>query len=475
MEDFIDSSVSSFTNFLSEKKIILKEQKGNNPLVSFALKIPGFQFEKLDSFIRYFERSFYFEKPASKFQLLGLDEALVIQESGDRRFAVTDKKIRELKNNFINNWDEIEIKHIPSFVGGMKFTVEHNDSDWGDFSDSTWFVPELMLLRENGQTYFVFSFLYAPPNSLESVKNKLRNKLEIILKLNSQEKTKNKAEVRKIEGTSPKDKKKWKNLIEQALDKIEDKHIDKVVLSRRVEIILSEEPNFSEIIEQLGNNYPECFLFIYHRGKSTFFGATPEKLADFYNGKIEFDALAGSAPRGKDAPEDEKIERELLQDEKNLNEHKFVIDYIKESISPFTENMAVSKEFTIKKLANIQHLFTKISADLNSSSSMLNLIKELYPTPAICGIPKDSASNIIKKLETHRRGLYSGIIGWFSLNDEGEFAVAIRSAVNINNRVIAFAGGGIVASSNPDAEYKETELKLKPILSLFNNENKNKS
>jgi len=96
------------------------------------------------------------------------------------------------------------------------------------------------------------------------------------------------------------------------------------------------------------------------------------------------------------------------------------------------------------------------------------LIKELYPTPAICGYPKDAALHLIKKSEVYYRGMYSGIIGWFNLEENGEFVVALRSALAVNNKITAFAGNGIVDDSNPETEYKETELKLKTILSLFN-------
>ena len=204
-----------------------------------------------------------------------------------------------------------------------------------------------------------------------------------------------------------------------------------------------------------------------------FFGATPERLAEFSNGMIEIDALAGSAPRGKTPDEDLIIEKELLNDKKNLNEHNIVLDYVKTSIARYTDQITIEKNCSIKKLANIQHIWSKITAVVNAPNSIFNILKELYPTPAICGLPKDTALHLIKKMEGYRRGLYSGIIGWFNFEDEGEFAVAIRSALYTNNRLIAYAGCGIVPDSDPESEYKETELKLKTIMSLFTNENKN--
>ncbi|MGE5438824.1 MAG: chorismate-binding protein, partial [Bacteroidota bacterium] len=100
------------------------------------------------------------------------------------------------------------------------------------------------------------------------------------------------------------------------------------------------------------------------------------------------------------------------------------------------------------------------------------IMEGLHPTPAVCGVPQADAMNVIKKMEDYHRGMYAGIVGWFNFKKEGEFAVAIRSALLKGRKLYAFAGGGIVEGSDPAAEYKETELKLKPILALFDNENK---
>ena len=143
------------------------------------------------------------------------------------------------------------------------------------------------------------------------------------------------------------------------------------------------------------------------------------------------------------------------------------INLFKSVIDNFGENITLSERPSVKRLKNIQHLLTKIAGDLKPDTSAMNILRELHPTPAVCGFPKDAALNLIKKIENQRRGLYSGIIGWFNLNNEGEFAVAIRSAVTYGNKLVAFAGSGIVEGSEPDAEFEETEMKLKPILSLF--------
>ena len=474
MEDLISNSINSFSKFLTEAEPKLKKRNSGSILVSFVLQISNFQIENKKNFLlKLYERSFYFEKPKEDFSIIGIDEILTISENGEGRFAITDKKIKEWKNNFVNNWETVSIKRIPLFLGAMKFTPEHNDEIWQDFNDSTWFVPEVMLLIENSNQFLFFNFTYSQSTSKNSILKKFQKKVEKIFSDETINANQNHPKVIGIEGNTPKDKKKWKNLVSEGIQKIGENQIEKIVLSRKVELKLSDEPNLDYILSKLKSGYPECYLFIYHHGKSSFFGATPEKLAEFSDGNVEIDALAGSAPRGLTEAEDKKIEDELLKDNKNLNEHNFVVTHIKSSITNLTNDFSMDENHKIKKLANIQHILTKITAKMNEPNMILNLLKELFPTPAICGNPKDTSLHLIKKMEGYRRGLYSGIIGWFNFNDEGDFAVAIRSALSTNNKLIAFAGCGIVEDSDPESEFKETELKLKTIMSLFINENKN--
>ena len=468
MEYFINSAVNSFSGFLDQNRTNLKESKTASPIVSFVLKTDGLDLSgKIDYLIKYYESSFYFEKPDEDFLIIGVDEVFSISENGDKRFAATDKKVKELKNNFINNWGSISLENKPLFVGGMKFNVEHPDDDWKDFSDSIWFIPEQVIVKSKKNWFFFFNFIYNSSFSEENLIEKFKSKLQNLIKpfkVNTSENVK----INRLTGNSPKDRKKWKALVNTCMENIFNHKIDKIVLSRRIELLLSGELNLDYVINHFKEKYPECYLFIFHKGKSSFFGATPERLARFCDGIINIEALAGSAPRGLSEEEDSILEKNLLDNQKDIFEHDFVVNHIKDSISALVENIIIENEHSIKKLHNIQHISTAISARMNSHHTPLNIIRELFPTPAVCGIPKEVSLNLIKKLENYYRGLYSGIIGWFNFDDQGEFAVAIRSALNSGNKLIAFAGSGIVEKSDPDLEYNETELKFKPILSLFN-------
>jgi menaquinone-specific isochorismate synthase len=246
--------------------------------------------------------------------------------------------------------------------------------------------------------------------------------------------------------------------------------LKKIVLSRKVELIFTTDISVEPLLKNLKLNYPECTVFLFHLGKSSFLGASPETLAKIDGSEITLEILAGSADRGKDNSEDLKIEMESLKSEKNLREHEIVVEYIKDCLTKAVEEIEISKP-SVKKLTNIQHLKSTVKFNLNEHNSFINIIGKIHPTPAVCGLPADIALNLIKKTENHQRGLYAGLTGWFNLHNEGEIVLAIRSALAAGNKLIAYAGCGILDGSNPDTEYEETELKLKPFLSIFNNEN----
>ena len=147
-------------------------------------------------------------------------------------------------------------------------------------------------------------------------------------------------------------------------------------------------------------------------------------------------------------------------------------DFISDILIKYSNNVRIIEEKQIRKLDNIQHLITRISAELNSNENLFELIDSLFPTPAVCGVQKKSAMKLIRELESHDRGLYSGIIGLIDFDGNCELAVSIRSALVKENKVTAFAGAGLVKNSDPYEEFLETNLKLNTILSLFTDENK---
>ncbi|HEX2868347.1 MAG TPA: isochorismate synthase [Ignavibacteriales bacterium] len=421
-----------------------------------------------------YEKSFYWEKPDEETQIIALGELISINENGKGRFAAIEKKVKAAREGFVSNWDELGIDHIPLFVGGMKFTQENHSEVWENYADSNWFVPKLLIYIKGSEKVIVCNFLLLQEVSKDRLVSEFDQRISQIFsrRENNTHAAAAHPRVAEILGNTPKDKKKWMESVKKAIGTIESGELDKIVLSRQVELKLSEEPYVYELLGRLRENYPECYLFAFHSGKSTFFGASPERLIKLSGEWIEADALAGSAPRGKEENEDREFEEKLLKSQKDLMEHNTVITYFENLFKDYSSEVIYETPPKIKKLKNIQHLWTPLRIRLNSSHRIFSIMESLHPTPAVCGVPQADAMNVIKKMEDYHRGMYAGIVGWFNFRKEGEFAVAIRSALLKGKKLFAFAGGGIVEGSDPAVEYKETELKLKPILALFENENK---
>jgi menaquinone-specific isochorismate synthase len=460
---------TEFINFLQAAH--QKTSKSGNTIITYTFSLDGINlFSNLYPIAKGFEKYFYWDKPTSDFSFIALGELLSIKESGKARFIYTDKKVREILSNFFCNDNEVNEK-IPLFVGGLKFLPENEKSIWEDFSDSHWFVPKIIVSKVNNNEYVTFNFIFNSDASNKKIAEEFDKRLALIKQI-KQENFVPTPKVLHLNGNSPKDKKRWQESVRKTLEKIESDIITKVVLSRMVEIEIEKEPNVFNFISSFREDYADCYIFSFHSGKSTFFGASPEKFIQLGPEFIYTDALAGSAPRGKNEIEDDELAKELLERTKDLNEHKTVLDFIEQQFKTADSAISFDSKPQIKKLKNIQHLWTPVQIKVTGENSIFQILEKLHPTPAVCGLPQNSAIQVIKETEDYPRGLYSGIVGWFNRYRFGEFTVSIRSALNIGKKIYAFAGGGILDGSDPAQEVKETDLKFKPILSLFDDDKK---
>ncbi len=164
---------------------------------------------------------------------------------------------------------------------------------------------------------------------------------------------------------------------------------------------------------------------------------------------------------------DQELGRELLMDAKNRTEHNYVVDYIAQRMSKVATDIQVGSEPRIQKLHNVQHLHTPITGQLLQPISALSIIELFHPTPAVGGIPIPEALNFIKTYETEERGYFAGPLGWMALNDDMDVIVGIRSGLLSTKKILVWAGAGIVQNSDPETEYEELLLKLKPVLSAI--------
>ena len=199
-----------------------------------------------------------------------------------------------------------------------------------------------------------------------------------------------------------------------------------------------------------------------------FVGASPELLVEVRDGMVRSHPLAGTAPRTGDPTTDARLAEELISSTKNQVEHRVVIDVVNDTLLRWCSYLDWEPEPQIVTVANVQHLGTRVEGPLSKPwPSVLELVQALSPTPALGGHPRDAALALIDRVEGFDRGRYGGAVGWVDARGNGTWAVAIRCAEFSGDRRTArlFAGGGIVAESEPLAELAETQAKFQAMLS----------
>jgi isochorismate synthase len=180
-------------------------------------------------------------------------------------------------------------------------------------------------------------------------------------------------------------------------------------------------------------------------------------------GLVHADAVAGSAPRGRTAGQDHRLARELVESKKDQEEHAVVVRCVLEALARHCSTLAAPEAPGLLRTDGIQHLHTPIQGRLRepSKTTVLDLVADLHPTPAVGGAPRQHALDWLRGHEGLDRGWYAGPLGWVTPEGEGEFTVALRSMLLHGCRATLFAGAGIVAGSDPEAELAETRLKLR--------------
>ena len=251
----------------------------------------------------------------------------------------------------------------------------------------------------------------------------------------------------------------------RATELIKDGSFEKIVLSRAFDWRRTSPFNIYASLHRLRRANPSCHTFLVDEPEGALLGASPETLLSLFNGEIKSEAVAGTTRRGESASEDASLAEALLASDKDQREHSAVTASILRRLRMVGVLAATSRPAELLRLGNVMHIRTPIVGTMPADQRFLAIAGELHPTPAVGGKPRDLALPFIPGFEPHARGLYTGAVGWISLDGQsGKLFVALRCARIQGNTARAFAGAGIVAGSNPMAEATETEMKLRTIL-----------
>lgn len=251
----------------------------------------------------------------------------------------------------------------------------------------------------------------------------------------------------------------WKDAVSSTIARIRDGHLEKAVLARDAVAEADRPIDVRVLLERLRRRFPNCFTF----SVDGMVGATPELLLRREGERLSSLVLAGTRPRGEDEEHDRALGEELLASAKDDQEHHLAVDSLRVALDPLVEELDVPETPDLLRLANVQHLATRVGARFAEGVSALDAVAALHPTAAVGGTPTEAAMRLIPEAEGMDRGGYAGPVGWLDGDGNGEWGIALRCARVEGSRARLFAGGGIVAGSDPAAELAETESKFRVI------------
>jgi menaquinone-specific isochorismate synthase len=253
----------------------------------------------------------------------------------------------------------------------------------------------------------------------------------------------------------------WEQAVGEAVRRItHSAQLRKVVLARDLYATATRSIDARTLIDRLARRYPGCFTF----ACDGLVGATPELLISRDGWRVSSLVLAGTTPRGATPAEDSELAGALLGSAKENEEHQYAAASLRDALAPLCQAMHVASRPALIRLANLQHLGTRVRGTLSSADrSALALAAAVHPTAAVGGTPTDAAVELIRELESMDRERYAGPVGWVDADGNGEWGIALRCAQLDGNRARLFAGCGIVAGSDPAAELAETITKLRPM------------
>ena len=256
----------------------------------------------------------------------------------------------------------------------------------------------------------------------------------------------------------------WRQQVTKAITAIKDGLVEKVVLARDLTATSTKEIDARTLLQRLEIEYPSTWLFLVNG----LVGATPELLVRLSKSLVTSRVLAGTIRKSGNEDRDLALAASLAKSSKDLEEHEYAVKSVADGLAPFCSSTNVPESPFVLHLANVMHLATDVTGVLNSSArqaDIFTLIEQLHPSAAVCGTPTEVAKKYISQLEQMDRGRYSGPVGWIDAQGDGEIAIALRCGLLSEDRksIRIFAGCGIVADSNPEKEFAESQSKLIPM------------
>lgn len=353
-----------------------------------------------------------------------------------------------------------------TFYGGFSFRPDHEAVGvWADFPDGLFHLPEVELEGEGSGDAWLRVRAMVDADSGDEIFARLRSRAESLRAELSARADFAEPSSRTSGRATATERASWERAVEASLDAVRSGSISKAVLARTMDVELADGVDPVDVVARLWevNRGSHVFLFEPAPG-SAIVGAAPETVATLRDGVFHATAVAGSIRRGETAREQAELAARLLASDKDRAEQRIALDDMIARLETVAHQIRTDPQPHVLTLARIQHLETEIRASVPAGVGVLDLLRLLHPTAAVCGLPRDAAMAFVEHEEPFERGWYAGPVGWFDAEGNGVFAPALRTGVSTGSGWRLFAGAGIVEGSVPALEWEETAIKFQPML-----------
>jgi anthranilate synthase component I len=366
---------------------------------------------------------------------------------------------------------------LPRFCGGLVGYFGYDAVRWieprlsgGWLKNDPIGCPDMLLLVSeelavidnlSGKLYLVVYADPAKPRAWHDARARLREllgALRLPLSLPS-DRREAEAEVKSNFGADA-----FRDAVGRAIRYVHDGDIMQVVLSQRLSRPYSGSP--LALYRALRSINPSPYMFYLDFGDFQVVGASPEILVRHERGTVTVRPIAGTRPRGSTRDRDIELERELLSDPKERAEHVMLVDLGRNDVGRVaaTGSVRLTEKMTVERYSHVMHIVSNVEGRLREGLDSVDVLRAAFPAGTVSGAPKVRAMEIIDELETDKRGLYAGAVGYLGFNGDMDLAIAIRTALVKAGQMHVQAGAGIVADSNPESEWQETRAKASAVL-----------
>jgi len=425
----------------------------------------------------------------ARYCFLGCDPAVVVSSKG-RNITIDENGKRQQSKiesgtplsaikEILARYNPVDVPGLPRFSGGavgfisydmVRFFEDLPEDTADDLNvpDSQFIITDTMLVFDNvSQTIKMVSNAFIESDDLDEVYEQtikkiglLEEKLKTPLKISTQANE----EVVQPKFESNFEKEKFKGAVDKVKQYILEGDVIQVVLSQRLSFDIKKKA--FDIYRALRTVNPSPYMYFLKFGDIEVVGSSPEILVRLEDEKVEVRPIAGTRKRGKNEEEDVALEKDLLQDEKELAEHIMLVDLGRNDLGRVAKisSVEVNESFTVERYSHVMHIVSNVRGILKEGLDCFDVLEATFPAGTVSGAPKIRAMEIIEEMEPNRRGLYAGAVGYIGFSGNMDTAIAIRTLVVKEQIAYLGVGAGIVADSVPESEFEETMNKGRALL-----------